>query len=60
MVVESLKGLVKMTAWLEVCGRGEATLSAKVSWGSWAGCRGPGCECGRRGFACAMSAPMGP
>jgi hypothetical protein len=29
-LVESLKGLLKMTAWLDICGRGEAVLSPEM------------------------------
>jgi hypothetical protein len=59
-VVGLLNGLLKMTPWLEVCGGGEAASLAEWRWGSCVCCSFSGCECGRRGFACAMSAQMGP
>jgi len=54
--VGSLKGLLKMTALLELSGEREL-----VSWGSCVCFRASGCEFGQRmGFVRAMSAPMGP
>lgn len=59
--VGSLKGLLKMIAWLEVCGGGEVAWWADLWLGSCVCWRGSGCECGwRRGFACAMSVRIGP
>jgi hypothetical protein len=54
--VGSLKGLLKMTALLELSGKRELVL-----WGSCVCFRASGCEFGQRmGFARAMSVSMGP